>query len=64
MKKYIPLVKFVGIVAILYSTILFVLSHIPEILAGALTMFIVHCGLQGARQRQQIDDKKPQDKTS
>ena len=58
--KHIPglaLMKFVGFVAILYTVILFVLSHIPEILAGALTMFIVHCGLQGNAK----DDNKPQD---
>ena len=61
--KHIPalaVVKFVGIVALLYTVILFILSHIPEILAGALTMFIVHCGLQGNAK----DDNKPQDTTS
>lgn len=58
MKRSISLIRFVAVVAILYSVILFVLSHIPEILAAGITMFLVHCGLQATK------DNKPQDKAS
>ena len=56
--KTISIIRFIAVVAILYSVILFVLSHIPEILAAGITMFLVHCGLQATK------DNKPQDKAS
>jgi hypothetical protein len=56
--RTISIIRFIAVVAILYSVILFVLSHIPEILAVCITMFLVHCGLQATK------DNKPQDKSS